>query len=321
MKQNFDSDSDNGRIYRVIVNGGVRWNSSCDMIERAMKLRDALELYQTRFRSLSDSDRLSSSDCLDAADWSELERLLDVLSPLKQASLRLQADNDAKHALWEQLATFDSLLGEFERLKERYRYEPSSHIKACINLGWKKLDKYYGLSVKTSAYRMAIFLHPHLKMAWFERHWGCRPAWVDVAKAAIDDAYLAAKARWPLDAQKAVFLNPVEPTIRSESRFDEYNTLPHEVDSMDNLQLYKREERTPGLCSPSPLEWWRQNHTRFRLLRHMAFELFAIPASASVNERTFSVAGNSVDDDRPRTLYELAEAQQLLRSWYEEGVV
>jgi hypothetical protein len=117
MKQNFDSDSDDGRIYRVIVNGGVRWNSSCDMIERAMNLRDALELYHTPFRSLSDSDRLSSSDCLDAADWSELERLLDVLSPLKHASLRLQADNDAKHAFWEQLATFDSLLGEFERLK------------------------------------------------------------------------------------------------------------------------------------------------------------------------------------------------------------
>ncbi|KAI7722283.1 hypothetical protein KC353_g629, partial [Hortaea werneckii] len=201
MKQNVDADADDGRIYRVIVNGGIRWNSSCDMIERAMKLRDALELYQTHFRSLSDSDRLSSSDCLDAADWSEMERLLEVLSPLKHASLRLQADNDTKHALWEQLATFDSLLGECEQLRERYRYEPSSHIKACINLGWKKLDKYYGLSDKTSAYRLAIFLHPHPKMAWFERHWGCRPAWIDAAKAAIDGAYSAAKARWPLDAQ------------------------------------------------------------------------------------------------------------------------
>jgi hypothetical protein len=89
---------------------------------------------------------------------------------LKHASLRLQADNDAKHALWEQLATFGSLLGEFEQLKERYRYELSSHIKACINFGWKKLDNCYRLSDKTSAYRSAIFLHPHLKMAWFERH-------------------------------------------------------------------------------------------------------------------------------------------------------
>jgi len=99
MKQNFDADSDDDRIYRVIVNSGIRWNSSYDMIERAMKLRDAIELYQTHFRSIGDCDRLPPSDCLDAEDWSELERLLEVLLPLKNASLRLQEDNDAKHAL------------------------------------------------------------------------------------------------------------------------------------------------------------------------------------------------------------------------------
>ncbi|GAB7336741.1 hypothetical protein MBLNU13_g10838t1 [Cladosporium sp. NU13] len=279
MKQNVNPDSDDDRIYRVIVNGGIRCNSSCDMIERAIKLRDAIELYQTHFRSLSDCDRLSASDCLDAGDWSELERLLEVLVPLERASLLLQEDNDMRHALWEQLATFDSLLGEFEKLKERYKYEPSSHIKSCVNLGWKKLDKYYGLSDITFAYRMAIFLHPHLKMAWFERHWGCRPARIDAAKDAIDNAYQLAKARWPLDSQKAVCLRPAEPTLKSESEFDEYNTLPQEVDLMDDLQLYKREERTLGLYSPSPLEWWLQNHLRFPLLRHLAFEFFAIPAN------------------------------------------
>lgn len=230
MKQNVDADSDDDRIYRVIVNGGIRWNSSCDTVERAIKLRDAIELYQTHFRCLSDSDRLSASDCLDAKDWSELERLLEVLLPLKSASLRLQEDNDTKHALWEQLATFDGLLGEFEKLKERYSYEPSSHIKSCANLGWKKLDKYYGLSDDTFAYRMARFLYPHLKMAWFERHWGCRPASIDAAKDAIDNAYLLAKARWPLDAQRAIHLSPAEPTIKSKSRFDEYNTLLQGVD-------------------------------------------------------------------------------------------
>ncbi|KAI7214122.1 hypothetical protein KC343_g1018 [Hortaea werneckii] len=299
MKQNVDPDSDDGRI---------------------LQGDHAIELYQTRFRSLSDCDRLPSSDCLGAEDWSQLERLLEVPLPLKSASLRLQEDNDTKHALWEQLATFDSLLSEFEQLKERYRFEPKSHIKTCVNLGWKKLDKYYGLSDDTFAYRTAIFLHPQLKMAWFERHWACRPAWIDAAKDAIDKAYASAKTRWPLDAQKAVSLKPVEPTIKSESSFDEYDTLPQEVDSLDDLQLYKREERTLGLYSPPPLECWRQNHTRSPLLRHLAFEFFAIPASAVANERTFSIAGNAVGNDRPRTLYELAEAQQLLRSWYDAGL-
>ena len=49
MKQHVDADSDDGRVYQVIVNGGIRWHSSCDMIEHTMKLRDAVELYQTHF--------------------------------------------------------------------------------------------------------------------------------------------------------------------------------------------------------------------------------------------------------------------------------
>jgi len=148
----------------------------------------------------------------------------------------LQENNDTRQALCEQLATFDSSLGDFEKLKERYRYEPNSHIYSFVYLGWKKLDKYYGLSDVTFAYRMAIFLHPHLTMAWFERHWGCRPAWIDAVKDAIDGTYQLAKARWPLDAQKAVCLWPAKPTVKG-SEFDEYNILPQEVDSMDDLQL------------------------------------------------------------------------------------
>jgi hypothetical protein len=35
-----------GRLFELIVDGGVRWNSTHDMIERALKLEDAIELYQ-----------------------------------------------------------------------------------------------------------------------------------------------------------------------------------------------------------------------------------------------------------------------------------
>ena len=101
---------------------------------------------------------------------------------------------------------YDSPLDKFKQLKERYGYEPRSHFKPCVNLRWNKLDKYYCLSDDTFENRIAIFLHPHLKMAWFENHWRCRPA-CNAAKDAIDTAYALAKARWPLSAQEAVSLN------------------------------------------------------------------------------------------------------------------
>ena len=33
------------QIYRVVINGGIRWNSTYLMIERAIKLKDAIYLY------------------------------------------------------------------------------------------------------------------------------------------------------------------------------------------------------------------------------------------------------------------------------------
>jgi hypothetical protein len=50
------------------------------------------------------------------------------------------------------------------------------------------------------------------------------------------------------------YLSLAEPTIESGSRLDDYDTLLQEVDSGDNWQLYKREERTSELNSTSPLE-------------------------------------------------------------------
>jgi hypothetical protein len=89
---------------------------------------------------------------------------------------------------------------------------------------------------------------------------------------------------------------------------------------MDDLYLYKRKDRTPGVYSPSPREQWRQDHTRFHFLRYLTFELFAISASISGNERTFSIASGSASNKKPRAMYEFGNAQQFLRSCYDRGI-
>jgi hypothetical protein len=170
-------------------------------------------------------------------------------------------------------------------------------FRACHTPGYTRVATYYSflpLVIRTSPTHRAnkLLPLPDTLTPWPTSRHRLHPI----------AAYLLAKARWPLDAQKTIFLNPVEPTIKSESRFDEYNTLPQEVDSIDVLQLYKRGERTPGLYLSSPLERWRRNHTRYPLLRHLAFALFAIPATESANKRTFSITGSSVGNDRPMTL-------------------
>ena len=46
MEINENNDSQHKRILRLVTNGGIRWNSTYLMIDRAIYLKDALTLYQ-----------------------------------------------------------------------------------------------------------------------------------------------------------------------------------------------------------------------------------------------------------------------------------
>ena len=129
-KQREVSDS---RIYQLVANGGVRWNSDLDMIERALQLRDALQLYQDHYAS-ADTETLDKGDC-----------------SVKSQAVPVNGHNGA---LWQTLSTTEWLLAKFEELK---RQPLSRYFHTCINLGWKKLNRYYELSDSSPAYRLAVF--------------------------------------------------------------------------------------------------------------------------------------------------------------------
>ena len=77
-------------VYRLVTNGGIRWNSTYDMIKRALQLKDALELYQSHYRD--DKDLPCAADELTNDDWLELNELLQLLAPMKETSTTIQAN-------------------------------------------------------------------------------------------------------------------------------------------------------------------------------------------------------------------------------------
>jgi hypothetical protein len=72
------------KIYRVVVNGGIRWNSTYLMIERTMKLKDAIHLYQDDHRA-----GCAPADYLTSEDWYQLVDLQDLLLPIYNAIMRV----------------------------------------------------------------------------------------------------------------------------------------------------------------------------------------------------------------------------------------
>jgi hypothetical protein len=113
------------------------------------------------------------------------------------------------------------------------------------------------------------------------------------------------------------------PTRRKElSGFAAYNRsksrLPQQqID--DELERYKRAPEPPE--HQDPLDWWILHQSDYPVLKHLAFTLLAAPASTATDERLFSFAGNVVNEQRPHTQQELAQAVQCLRSWFAEGLI
>jgi hypothetical protein len=301
---NTDSDLEDSpaeKIYRVVVNGGIRWNSTYLMIERAMVLKDALHLYQDDLNA--DCDR---ADYLTTEDWRELADLKVLLQPIYRCSLRVQ---DANSPLYDVLTTMDFVLTHLESAKAQAPPE-ATYYKACVNLGWSKLDQYYSRTDLNPAYIMSVFLHPHYRLPWFKAKWEARE--YNRALAVVREVYLVAKEKHGRPAPAPVRFNRTE-----LDDFDAYNRLssPHE-DEDDDLQRFMAEK--PVQFGTDPLEWWVAHQQDYPVLKHLAFTYLAAPASTATNERLFSIAGNVVNEERPRTQAQLAQAVQCLRSWHDQ---
>lgn len=312
-KQREAVGDDGARLYRAVLNGGIRWNSTYEMVHRALQLKDALTLYQDHYIA---NRILDSSDQISPDDWLQLGELHGLLEPIHETSLRVQSQSGihgATGSLYEALPAMDYVLTKLEAARDALTYMPANHFKACVNLGWKKLDYYYTLTDNSPAYVMAVFLHPHWRRRWFERKWADKPHWLRQVNKTIQTAYDEAKKRHG----NIPSVERVSPRQKM-SGFDAYNSFDGD-EQLDELAMYSQEPPAPK--SIDPLAWWVGNQERFPVLRHLAFDLLAAPASTAADERLFSQAGRVVNEERPHMQQELAEALQCIRSWRHEGLI
>jgi hypothetical protein len=297
-------------VYRVVVNGGVRWNSTHDMIDRALQLKDALELYQSAYRY--DRDHPTNLDELTPDDWLELRELRDLLEPMKIVSTQIQSNPayGGQGALWQNLSSLDFLIDHLERQRQLLSVLPNTHFKACVNLGWKKLDKYYTLTDRTHAYRAAIFLNPCLRAEWFDEKWASvHPTWITEMNNTMRQLYKTYERLYP-DEQAVI---STFGRTRELNDFEKYNRVGSSNNRSSELERYKHETLLEEDCDI--IQWWRDNRRRYPILSRIAFDLLAAPATSAADERAFSEADDTINYERPRLHEDTAEATQCLRSW------
>ena len=191
------------KALQPVLDNKTRWNSTWNMLKRAILLRKAINLFCLQY---IDSKDLDASAIISDESWDLLSEICNILELFDYATEKLQgAAKDGKHgALWECLPMIETLLHQVEDLKTKYPlsenqtafpapsnrrskssqstsslptqgHSSDSFLAIAINNAWLKLDKYYTLTDMTEAYVAAVVLNPYKKWSYFEASWKSKP--------------------------------------------------------------------------------------------------------------------------------------------------
>lgn len=323
---------------------GVRWNSVYTMIERALKLQGAIDLYCAKWKKEPDSKYDLTADFLDEIDWEELRDFRDLLKPFYIVTKRVEGHptNGAYGAIWEVLPAFNYLFNKVQKAAKDVIANTklySEHYESCLNCGFEKLKEYYTLTDNSRLYRAAVALHPGKRFHWFELTWIKEQD----GERDIANAKEAVKSLWQQFVEElptpAV---PPAPLIRAQqtdndvdsddedylaafssftndptSEADRRQRMEAEFDTFINSSIAIDRE-----CTDKPLQWWIDiGEPLYPTLASLAYSLFSIPGMSAECERAFSHAKKLVTEERFRLKEDIIEADQCVKSWLYNGLV
>lgn len=323
----------------------TRWNSTFCMLQRALTLRKAVDLFCLQY---IESKELDKSFKLDDLAWSRLQSLCDILQYFEYATKPLEGSASQGHhgALWECPPAMELLLKQLEQLKLQY---PQSHglqaiaisstatvprrrhvilpsepladqfLAIAINNAWVKLDQYYTLTDRSIAYVAAVVLNPTHKWVYFEKHWASKPEWLVKVKASFQTFWEQYRDAHPVPNQEATTnLRPQRPQHLQAHMESLYDDDSDSDDGKDDLQKYldtKRRKAPKDELYFNPIKWWLDNQGDFPTLSSLALDLLSIPAMATEDERVFSSTGKLITADRNALDEGSIEAVECLRHW------
>jgi hypothetical protein len=173
-----------GKRWRLVLDGGIRWNSSYMMIRRGLELREALNAYAVQLHVSNDAfdKETAEKDYLDDDEWKTLGVIRDQLKPLFSITKDLESNPDLKDsamkashgALWETLPVLEHILQHFEELERQAKagaFGNNRRIQESITLAWNKTNEYCQRTDASIAWIASVVLHPRWKWSYFDTHW------------------------------------------------------------------------------------------------------------------------------------------------------
>ena len=153
----------------------TKWNSTYDMLDVALKLKDSLDLY------------FHQSNCLLPFDsWSKFEQILDYLDAFKEATLLTCADKYPTLSLAVPL--YNEMMDHLQ-LWMTEKTQPGDFIHNSTVAAYSKIKDYYNLT--SDCYTISTVLDPRFNIGYFKKNQGeFEEEKVDEIIAIVEKVYL-----------------------------------------------------------------------------------------------------------------------------------
>ncbi|KAF5368777.1 hypothetical protein D9615_010411 [Tricholomella constricta] len=329
---------------KITLHSNVRWGSAYNMLDRAYKLRQAIDLFTSGadrlygpITTIRSNGRITkkiawSAFTLTSADWARVHEAKTILADSNCVLHHFSAEQQP--TLYRALPALEDLQTLWEAKLKNPMYVL---YHAAIQCGLDKLNKYYSRFDEKPAYVLALVLHPYFKIQYIKLAWG---GMVEQA-AEIADGNLDAK-NWQAEAELIVDnamaeywrTRPQQPTVSSSrpppaasdedredsflSEFDRHRLtlLTDGTDShwQSELRRYLKDVPADVTRDTDIVAWWSVHAKLYPTLARIALDILPSQASSVPCERVFSSAKLTATDRRARLGAIIFEELQIMKA-------
>ncbi|MBW0466196.1 hypothetical protein O181_005911 [Austropuccinia psidii MF-1] len=278
------------------------WNSTYDMLERALCLREAYNQYC--------SPENMESFRLSPIEWEKVEVMVNFLQPLYEATNIICG---SKYPTINQALPLYILL--IKRLNQACQQYDVAPIEAAALAMTSKLKKYLTLLLHKTPVICASILDPRCKMKFFTAH--------DTTLAQFGTSANALAKIFEDEAQKqctSVNNPPPEPERDGQSGlFDEMYSAKWLEGGTVESEIQRFFAEPPEPKSTDILLFWKSRGGIFPHLSLMACKYLAIPATSAPSERVFSCGRKILTYQRASLSSTHVEQLSCLKDWFKEA--
>jgi hypothetical protein len=291
-----------------VIDVATRWNSTHDMLVRAVKLKDA---FRDTFYSFMDNSLIKL--LLTDEDWILIQKLIKVLSPLKEAT-NLVSKGSQAFMVTHVLPIFQFCIDSLKSQLNEFAEDDDIHIG--ISAAIEKLIHYYDKI--SPMVGIALLLNPCQKKPVFKDLLNWKDEWIDDMMESFRSSFKHYSHILGISD-----VNPVPTTIVAENedeltyeyyRYKKRRMLKPVGDTMEvEYARYLNAPLEDDDKSFDILAYWKLHQSSYPILSVMAKDYLTVQASSVSAERAFSSGKDLVTPDRCSLSGKVIEKTQFIK--------